>query len=204
MKAGLNVAWNLRPIEIFYLFCAVIGGLLFIIRIILFVVGGNSDADMDVGVDMDMDGDVDHMAEPGVRLVSVQGVTGFFLMFGLVGLAMTRGGIHDFLTILGGTGAGFITMLAIAWVMFSMTKLQSSGTLQMENTIGKEGKVYLTIPEGGTGKISIAVQGNLREFEAVSTEKSAIPTGETVRVVRILGTNVLVVERVELVKADEF
>lgn len=188
-------AWNFRPIEIFYLVCAVIGGLLFLIRVILFVVGGGG-ADVDVHGDFDMHGDMDHVAEPGMRLVSVQGVTGFFMIFGLVGLAMSRGGVRDFWTILGGTAAGFLTMLAVAGVMLSMQRLQSDGTLHMENAIGKEGKVYLTIPEGGTGKISIVVQGNLREFEAVSADKKSIPTGEAVRVVKLVGSRVLVVERV--------
>ncbi len=201
-------AWNFRPIEIFYLSCAVIGGTLFLIRIILYIVGGaNSDTDIDVdtGGDFQADlghpgdhpGDAHHGAEAGIKLVSVQGVTGFFLMFGLIGLAMSRGGIHDLLTILGGAGAGFITMLAIAWAMLSMQKLQSSGTLQMGNAIGREGKVYLTIPAGGTGKVSIAIQGNLGEFEAIAADKSAIPTGTAVRVVKLSGTRILVVERVD-------
>lgn len=201
-------AWNFRPIEIFYLSCAVIGGTLFLIRIILYIIGGAaSDTDIDVDVNSDFHadfghpadhpGDTHHGAEAGVKLVSVQGVTGFFLMFGLIGLAMARGGIHDVWTILGGAGAGFITMLAIAWAMLSMQKLQSSGTLKMENAIGCEGKVYLSIPAGGTGKVNIAVQGSLREFEAVAADKTAIPTGTTVKVVRLSGTRVLVVERVE-------
>jgi membrane protein implicated in regulation of membrane protease activity len=118
-------------------------------------------------------------------------------MFGLIGLAMARGGIGDIWTILGGIGAGFITMLIVAWVVTSMQRLQSDGTLRMENAIGKEGKVYLTIPEGGTGKVSIAVQGSLQEFEAVSADKSAIPTGTAVRVTRLAGSRVLVVERIE-------
>ena len=200
-------AWNLRPIETFYFFCSVVGGLLFVIRIVLYILGGHSDANVDLHADMHMDvhmmdmhmdhDGVDHVHEPGLRLVSVQGVTGFFLMFGLVGLAMARGNVADFWTVMGGLAAGFITMLATAWIMFSMQHLQSSGTLQMENAIGKEGKVYLTIPQSGTGKVNVAVQGNLREFEAVSADSESIVTGETIRVVRILGTRVLVVERIK-------
>lgn len=201
-------AWNFRPIEIFYLSCAVIGGILFLIRIFLYIIGG-AGADTDIDVDMNGDfhadlsnpgdhpGDAHHGAEAGFKLVSVQGVTGFFLMFGLIGLAMARGGIHDLWTIAGGAGAGFITMLAIAWAMLSMQKLQSSGTLKMENAIGREGKVYLTIPADGTGKVSVAVQGSLREFEAVAADKTAISTGTPVRVVRLSGSRILVVERID-------
>jgi membrane protein implicated in regulation of membrane protease activity len=189
-------AWNLRPIEIFYLVCTIIGGLLFLIRGILFAVGGGA-ADMDADAGFDLDGDIGEPGETGMRLVSIQGITGFFLMFGLVGLAMSRSGLRDVWTILGGVTAGMITMLATARVMLSMQQLHSDGTLRMENAIGREGKVYLTIPAGGTGKVSITIQGELRELEAVAADKGQIATGEAVRVVRLSGSRVLVVERVE-------
>lgn len=197
-------AWNLKPIEIFYLTCAVVGGVLFILRAILFALGGaGAEAEMDVSGDVsldgdfDLNGDVDHIAEPGLRLVSLQGITGFFLMFGLVGLAMSRGGIREVWTVFGGAAAGMLTMLAVARVVLEMQKLQSSGTMQMSNAVGKEGRVYLTIPAEGSGKVSIVIQGGLRELEAVSASKERIPTGETVRVVRVVSNRVLVVEQVE-------
>ena len=191
-------AWNLKPIEFFYLICIVVGGLLFLIRAILFAIGGgDSDVDVNTDADIDLNGTVDHVAEPGMRLISMQGITGFFLMLGLVGMAMSRGGIREIWTILGGAAAGFITMLVVARVMVSMQRLQTDGTMRMEDAIGKEGKVYLTIPAGGTGKVSIVIQGGLREFEATSAVKERIPTGETVRVVRLVSNRILVVERVE-------
>jgi len=96
-------AWSLKPIEVFYLICTVVGGVLFILRAILFALGAGHDGDVHVDVhgdmgmegDFDLNGNVDHIAEPGLRLVSLQGITGFFLMFGLVGLAMSRGGIRE-------------------------------------------------------------------------------------------------------------
>jgi hypothetical protein len=190
-------AWNLSSIEFFYLTCAVVGGLLFILRAILFAFGGGGDADTDFDMngDFDLDGSVDHIGEPGMRLVSLQGITGFFLMFGLVGLAMSRGGIREIYTIFGGTAAGIVTMLAIAKVILEMQKLQSSGTMLMSNAIGKEGRVYLTIPENGSGKVSIVIQGGLRELEAVSAASERISTGEMVRVVKVVSNRVLVVER---------
>ncbi len=193
-------AWNLKSIEYFYLVCIVVGGLLFILRAILFAVGGGDsggDASIDSGSDFDLDGDVDHVAEPGLKLVSMQGITGFFLMFGLVGMAMSRGGIQPTWTALGGVAAGLVTMLVTAKVFLEMQRLQSDGTLRMENAIGLVGRVYLTIPEEGSGKVSIAIQGGLRELEAVSATKERIPTGESVRVVSLIGNRILVVERVD-------
>jgi len=88
-------------------------------------------------------------------------------------------------------------MVVVARIVMEMQKLQSSGTMQMSNAIGQEGRVYLTIPEKGSGKVSIVIQGGLRELEAVSAAGERIPTGETVRVVRVVSNRVLVVERVE-------
>jgi membrane protein implicated in regulation of membrane protease activity len=194
-------AWNLSSIEYFYLVCTVVGGLLFIMRAILFAVGAGHDADVDADYDLDgdfdLDGDVDHVAEPGLRLVSLQGITGFFLMFGLVGLAMSRSNIRNIWTVFGGLAAGVFTMLVIARIMLAMQNLKSDGTLRMENAVGKEGQVYLTIPEDGSGKVNIVIQGGLRELEAVSANKERIPTGETVRVLRVMSNRVLVVERIE-------
>jgi hypothetical protein len=177
----------------------VVGGVLFIMRAILFAVagGGDADADYDVDSDFDLNGDVDHIAEPGLRLVSLQGITGFFLMFGLVGLAMSRGGVREIWTVFGGFAAGVFTMLVIAKIIFEMQRLKSDGTLRMENAVGEEGRVYLTIPEDGSGKVSIVIQGGLRELEAVSANKERISTGETVRVLRVVSNRILVVERVE-------
>ena len=70
----------------------------------------------------------------------------------------------------------------------------------MENTVRKEGIVYLTIPENGTGQISVVVQGGLRQFDAVSSAGQRIPTGEKIRVVRVVSSRILVVEPIDFEK----
>ena len=98
---------------------------------------------------------------------------------------------------LAGLAWGVFTMLVIARIVLAMERLKSDGTMRMENAVGQEGRVYLTIPEDGSGKVSIVIQGGLRELEAVSENKERIPTGETVRVLRVISNRILVVERVE-------
>jgi hypothetical protein len=71
--------------------------------------------------------------------------------------------------------------------------LQSSGTLQTSAALGCTGTVYLTIPEQGTGRVSISFQSRLREFDAVAIDGKKIPTGTAIKVVQV-NANVLVVD----------
>ncbi len=196
---------NLTSVETFYAFSAIIGGVLFLIRTVLSLVGADADADFDMGgadLSPDFDGHAgDHSGIDGhgasFNLFSTHSITGFFLMFGLIGLSLSKAGIPELLTAIGGLAAGGFTMLVVAFVYYFMQRLQSDGTMNLQTAIGKTGTVYLSLPEKGSGQVTIVVQGGLRQFDAISADKSRIPTGEEVRVVRILNGKTLVVERVE-------
>lgn len=200
---------NLTSVETFYAFSAIIGGVLFLIRTILTLVGADADADIDLSggvhlgeLDVSHDlhgGGMDHNLDGGAsfNLFSMHGITGFFIMFGLIGLSLSKAGIHELLTALGGMAAGGFTMVVIALIYYFMQRLQSDGTMKVDTVIGKTGTVYLTIPETGSGQVTIVIQGGLKQFDAVSANKTRIPTGEEVRVVRIHNGKSLVVTRVE-------
>jgi hypothetical protein len=117
---------DFTPIEIFYLVCAVIGGILFLIRVILFFTGSSSRRDLDMDADGDLDSDPGH-ADVGIKLVSPQGITAFFMMFGLVGLTLSKSGVNAIWTVFGGLSTGFFTMLLIAKIFAEMKNLQSEG-----------------------------------------------------------------------------
>ncbi len=188
---------NFNSVEIFYAISAILGGVLFLIRTLLSLFAGDMDADTDVDfamhdIDMDgvMDGDfgdhnVSHVGEANFQLFSLQGITGFFMIFGLIGLALSKAGVNDLLTALAGLVAGGITMVAVAGIYWYMRSLQSDGTMVMETAIGKTGTVYLTIPETGSGQVSVVVQGGIKQFDAVSAKHVRISTGEKVRVVKL-------------------
>jgi membrane protein implicated in regulation of membrane protease activity len=215
---------ELSGLEKVFLTCAILSGILFAIRMIMFFLGGFADADadadvdVDVDVDMDVDMDVDAdidvdvdadvdadagelSAEPGTsdisfRLLTFQGITGFFVMFGLVGFALLRQSkVGEETAIAGAVIAGFITLLAIGKLFSMMKSMQSSGTINVRNAIGQEGSVYLTIPAEGTGKVQVRVQERLREFEAVSENKQEIKTGEKIKVLRVVSGNTLIVRK---------
>jgi membrane protein implicated in regulation of membrane protease activity len=189
MEAFYN---SLSPVQKVFLFCALVGGIIFVLRMVLMVMGLSHDVD---------DGGLDHVdghgdSDASFKLFSLHGLTCFFMMFGLVGLGLSRQfWVPDVLAAAIGTIAGLFTFWVIAKLFSSMTKLQSDGTLKLSNAIGQQGKVYLTIPAEGTGQVQVAFQGRLMIYDAISANKEEIKTGDQIVVIDIAGGNILVVER---------
>jgi membrane protein implicated in regulation of membrane protease activity len=188
---------RLGGVELFFLFCAVVGGIFVLIRFIIMTIGLDHDVDGDLGSGAhDFDG---HHADSdvGFKLLSLQGITSFLLMFGLVGMALyheSRVGV--LISMAGAFLAGLFSVWIIAKMFSLVVKLQSSGTISIDSTVGAQGKVYLTIPENGSGRVLINVHSSLREYDAVTQDKRELVTGIPIRVVWVDG-NVLVVEAIE-------
>ena len=68
----------------------------------------------------------------------------------------------------------------MATLFYYLGKLQSSGTLKLKNALNQVGEVYLTIGANRSkiGKVSITVQGTLRELEALTRCKYRPSTGK--------------------------
>lgn len=181
---------NLAGIEIFFSACAVIGGIFVTIRMILQFIGADADS---------FDADVDAAggdSDASFHVLSIQSLSAFFLMFGLVGLAMHRqSGASPGASILGGVIAGCLSVWLIGKLFTLVSQLQSSGTLDNSAALNNEGNVYMTIPEGGQGKVTIKFSGRLREFDAAAQDGQEIATGEPVRVIKVSGRT-MIVERI--------
>ena len=194
--------FGLTWIEVIYWASTIIGGTLFILRAAMMLIGGFGDGGMDADLSGDVSGDFDtdvtgDHAESDVsfKLISIQGLTSFFMMFGLVGLALLKANVPVFLTVVGGIIAGLITVAITGLVFTQMKRLQTEGNIDIQNPIGTEGSVYLTIPKNGTGQVQLIAQGSLKIFDAVSNSKSLIATGEKVRVLGVASGNTLIVEK---------
>ncbi|MDR2861966.1 MAG: NfeD family protein [Syntrophobacterales bacterium] len=177
-------AWfsNFGILEIFFLTCAVIGGFFVFMKFIMQLIGADADIDVDVHADSDA----------GFQLLSLYGLSSFFMMFGLVGLALYKQ--SQLFSVIGAVAAGLISVWLIGKIFKAATRLQSSGTLQISDAIGCVGTVYLTIPEGGTGRVTVNIRNHLREFDAIGIHGRKIATGALIRVVEANGTTLLVEE----------
>ncbi len=188
--------------EWFFLACAIIGGVVFLVRMVLMFVGMGGDGDLDSFAGPDSP-ETDHASDESFRFLSIQSMSSFFLMFGLVGLTILRSGGAVWLAFAGAIGSGGITVWLVSLLFKGMRRLQSDGTLRINNAIGQEGTVYLTIPANGSGQVQVAVQGAMRIFEARSARNVEIHTGERVRVVEIAAGSTLMVEQVNQEPARE-
>lgn len=171
---------------------------------------GDLDADMDTDMDMDVDaqdgfhGDLHHGetdggedSDPGLRLFTVRGLVAFFAVGGWTGLALSKylnAGLAVGLAFLAGAAA----LVGIALLFKYAFRLQDKGNLNVENAIGKTGKVYIPIPacENGQGKITIMLQERLVELDAVTRAQQQIPTGTPVRVSAVVDEQTVQVEPV--------
>jgi len=197
---------GLTVIQKVFAFCAAVGGMLFLIRMVIMLLGmsghGDVDAHPDVGgglaehVDSGVEsaGHAD-ASDFSFKLLTLQGLTAFFMMFGLVGLAISRGhGLAAGWALAGAVLAGLLAVWLISWVFTLFGRLQHSGTMDLRNAIGKNGRVYLTIPKGGTGKVEVEVQGGLNVLDAVSEDGAEIKSDQPVTVAKV-NAGTLVVRR---------
>ncbi|MCE5185395.1 MAG: NfeD family protein [Planctomycetaceae bacterium] len=198
---------NLRGLELLFACCAIFGTTLFVIRLVLMFMGmGDSHAGEAAGMeagpaDMGNAGTVEHAgdfheSDLSFKALSLQGITAFFMMFGLIGWATIRQYPDSvWVPVAAGTAAGLATVWLMKKIFQIAGALQSSGTMNLSNAVGQEGSVYLTIRPGASGKVQVRFQNRLSILDAVSESDTEIKTGETVRVVRIAAGK-LVVEKI--------
>lgn len=187
--------------ENFYLLCAVVGGFFVIIKMIMQLIGGETGADIDH--DLTIDGNIDHDfstdghhadSDVGFKALSLHGLASFLMMFGFVGLALYhQSGVGTLISLAGAAFAGLGTVWVIGKLFQLAGRMQSSGTLTPTGgLLASTGTVYLTIPKGGTGRVTINVRNRLREFDAVSVNGEELTTGTAVQVIDFSGNAVIV------------
>ncbi len=168
---------------------------------------GDFDGDPDAGGALelddgpDADGDLDGPGRGGLfgglRIFTLRGIVAFLAIFGWGSLWLLRLGLHPLFALFLGVAMGVWAMVLVALVLRAALRLQSDGTLHIQNALGLSGTAYLPIPPGrtGAGKVTVLVQERLTEFSAVTDDPQAIPTGAEVLVVAISGRDTLIVTR---------
>jgi hypothetical protein len=166
----------------FFLTCALLGGGLLVVQLILGALG--------IGDHGAHDGHYGHGApHEGLHLFSFRALSAglaFLGVGGMAGLATPFGLLAAIpLAVLFGGGA----MIAVATATRAMLKLEDDGTVHIEGAIGLSGDVYLSIPPArrGFGKVHVVLQNRLVELQAVTTHADALPTGARVLVIDVVG-----------------
>lgn len=183
---------NLEIFAKFYWVIALIGSLVFLFIIITTFLGVDGGEDFD-----DVDTAID--ADTGIefQFISLKNLIGFFTIFGWAGIACIGEGFSKPMTVLISVISGMIMMTIMAAMFHYMKKLADSGTLNYRNAIGAVGEVYLTIGENRSrmGKVSVRVQGTLREMEALTDAFTELKSGTIIKVVDVTSNGILIVDQ---------
>ena len=134
-------------LELIFSASALIGGVLFLLWFVI-LLGGVAEGVFEglFGLEMDVmssDGSFDAM--------TFQGVMAFMMFFGLAGLYTMNSDGSDSLAIAAGGIAGGASMYGTGKIFQVFFALEASGNVEIEQSIGVRGSVYLRIPEGGVG-----------------------------------------------------
>jgi len=171
-------------LEQLFLLCAIAGGTVVLLRLVLTIAGlDHQDAALD-GTHADSD--------TGFQLLSIQGISSFFTLFGLVGYTLYRQAhLGAVIALAAALLAGFAAVWLMQRIFIAMLKLQSSGSVKLDSAIGCEGTVYLTVTGAG-GSVQINFANRLREFDAISADGTELPTGTPIRVQRLAASRLVV------------
>ena len=208
-----------------FTWCAVVGGIVFLGQFALSLFGqgdasaegpdldfGGPDVDFDapdVDVpDIDLDsGDTSVGHSPAadmwfVGMFSLRAILAGITVFGLVGRAIPTDYADYERTILA-LAAGGWTMYAMGWLVRRLHRLEHDGTVRLRDTLGVEGTVYLSIPDGGSGagKVTLTVKGRTMEYAAV-TSSAGLATGTPIVVVGVHPPSTVDVQAVTQAASD--
>jgi len=173
--------------EIIFVSCALLGGILFFIMMILMLVGdvlgGVSDA---FGIDIDAGGGA-------FEIMSIQGLSVAVMMFGLTGMFGLSATGSDVVAVLAGGVGAASGMYGMGKMMYAINQLQADGTVNYADAIGQRGQVYSRIKPNETGEIQVPVDGTLKTLLARAEDKKMhLASGEFIKVVDIIGSTMIV------------
>ena len=91
---------------------------------------------------------------------------------------------------------GLVFVLAFVFMFRQVMKLSHDGSFKMQEAVGLKADVYLRIPaaRSGRGKVQVSVKGSVHEIDAMTDNREEIATGAQVKIVKVLGDDLLLVE----------
>ena len=150
-----------------YFTMAAVGSLLFGIRILLMMIGGDGGLDFDIDA---ADGIEGHGG--GFSLFSMLSILAFMMGTGWMGLACRREfELGSLVSALISAGFGMALMVGSSAAMYSMRRMNSEGHYDVKSCVGSIGRVYLKIPAKGEGRgqVEITVDGRRKVLPAISS-----------------------------------
>jgi hypothetical protein len=196
---ALTVWWTaLEPMAQWFFAAAAFFTVFFLIQLVMALVGlGGGEGDLDAHVEPAFAHDSLHDAQDSVtafKLLSVRSVLAFFTLFTWAGgLYMSRG-VPVARALIYALGWGVLAMVLLSVLMHLLRRMAETGTMRLGACVGNSGTVYLDVPAGGTGEVRVMCDGVLSVLKARAKGGGALLSGTPVRMVRVLGGNVIEIE----------
>jgi hypothetical protein len=173
--------------------CVVLGGVVLLLQVLvsLFGLGGN---DLEVHAPPDVQGiEGGPVGEVGasdaLSLLSVRAISAGTAVFGASGLALLRL-VPGWLAALVSIAPALLVATLVAWLTRMMLRMETSGSLRLQDAVGQSATVYLTIPPASSdaeahGLIQLTLQGRSVELRAVTREPVPLKAGSSVVVLAV-------------------
>ena len=173
-------------------FIALPVSIIFLIQMIMTFAGMDSDGGMDSDVGGDM-GDGDGIP---FQLFTFRNLINFFLGFSWTCISLYSSISSKALLVIIGAFVGLLLVAIVMSIFYFMSKMEQSGNISINDTVGLTATVYYPIAEtrSRAGKVQISVRGAIREYDAI-TDGNTLKTGEVVKVKQVVEGNILLVEK---------
>lgn len=180
---------NLDPYSKIYLIIAIISTVIFVIKLILMMIGGDHHDSLEIDAEVHSGTGSDS----AFVLFSIESILAFLMGFGWSGLAIKNE--WHFPTFISASMAfafGLMMMLFIAYLMMQVKKLGQTSSFNIHDCVGKTGSAYTDLKKDKQGQVKIIVSGKLRILNAINRVSEKIDAFSSVIVTDIEDNNLIV------------
>jgi serine/threonine protein kinase/membrane protein implicated in regulation of membrane protease activity len=185
----------IEQLTTFFTVCAVLGGTLLALQFLLSLMGGahgHEAGGHDLHIDHADHADHGHEGQGSwfSSALTFRAIVASLTFFGLAGRAALAAELEPARSLALAFAAGAGMLLFVAWLMRSLYRLRSDGTVRIQRAVGQTGTVYLSVPgnKAGAGKVHLSLQNRTVEYQAI-TRQETLPAGTRVLVVAVLGSD---------------
>ncbi|MCB1191336.1 MAG: NfeD family protein [Leptospiraceae bacterium] len=184
MDKMVETTETLQIIKVFW-FMAISGTIAYLIKLVIGFIGGEFSID-----DIELDNE-------DFQYFSFQTLFMLVMSIGWMGIFTIEYLTWDLLRGISISVAFGIFVACIeVYIFYKLRSLHEIHVGNTQNAIGKIGKVYLTIPENGTGEVQVSFEGSLKNMKAISENGENIKSFTDVKVIGVKD-NTLIVSKVQ-------
>ncbi|MEI6564325.1 MAG: hypothetical protein WCO42_08500 [bacterium] len=196
---NLNVWWGgLAPLNQWFFIAAAFFSVFFLWQLIATIVGlGGGDVSLDTHAEPSWEHQTPGDAQDTVaifKLMSLRSILAFFTLFAWAGALYMSLKVPVTLAMTYALLWGVAAMLIVSWILYLLRRMTETGNVRISTTVNAPGTVHLDIPAGGTGEIRGLCSGVMTHLKARTAGGGALKAGAAVRILRVLGPNMVEVE----------